>query len=29
MISSHRHEPTFVQGEARYLDARKSPLLGQ
>jgi len=28
MSGSHHHEPAFVQGEARYLDARKVTLVG-
>jgi len=28
MVGSHRHEPAFVQGEARYRDARKVTVVG-
>jgi cation diffusion facilitator family transporter len=28
MSGSHHHEPAFVQGEARYLDARKVTIVG-
>ncbi len=28
IVGSHRHEPAFVQGEARYRDARKVTVVG-
>ena len=28
MVGSHSHEPAFVQGEARYRDARKVTVVG-
>ena len=28
MTGSHHHDPVFVQGEARYRDARKVTIVG-